>query len=170
MGLKDPRTEGSGNPGTTNVLRIGGKFPALLTLLGDALKGVLPVVIARLFHVEGLYLALVAFAAFLGHLYPIFFKFKGGKGVATFLGTMFALSLPIGLCIGITWLIVALLFRFASLAAIIAVLIAPLYAIIFKEYYYIVPIIVMALLVVWRHHSNIKKLRFGTESKIKLSK
>lgn len=170
MGLPDPRTQGSGNPGTTNVLRIGGKWAAILTLLGDALKGVIPVILAKLFHVEGIYLALVALAAFLGHLYPVFFKFQGGKGVATFLGTMFALSIPVGIAFVITWLIIAVLFRYSSLAAIIASIITPLYAFIFHHYDYIIPIIAMDLLIIWKHRSNIKRLRFGTESKIKLSK
>lgn len=170
MGLPDPRKEGSGNPGTTNVLRIGGKIAALLTLFGDALKGAIPVIIAHLFHVEGLLLGFVAVAAVLGHLYPIFFKFKGGKGVATFFGTMFALSLPLGIAIVVTWLIIALLFRYASLSALIATILSPVYAVIFKEYYYLAPIIVIALLIIWKHHGNIKRLRFGTESKIKLAK
>jgi glycerol-3-phosphate acyltransferase PlsY len=170
MGLPDPRTKGSGNPGTSNMLRLGGKTAALLTLLGDALKGFIPVLLAYLFKVEGLALGFVAFAAFLGHLYPIFFKFKGGKGVATFLGSMFALSIPIAIAVVITWLVVGFLFRYASLASIMATIIAPLYAIIFKEYGYIIPIIAMALLVIWRHRTNIERLRFGTESKIKLTK
>jgi len=170
MGLPDPRTKGSGNPGTTNMLRLGGRTAAILTLLGDALKGFIPVLIAYLFNVEGLALGFVAFAAFLGHLYPVFFKFQGGKGVATFLGSMFALSIPIAIAVVLTWLVIALLFRFASLAAIIATLIAPLYAIIFKEYGLIIPILAMTLLVIWRHRGNIQRLRFGTESKIKLTK
>lgn len=170
MGLPDPRTKGSGNPGASNMLRIGGKTAAILTLFGDTLKGIVPVLVARLFHVEGLALGLVAFGAFLGHLYPVFFKFQGGKGVATFLGSMFPLSIPIAIAVILTWLVVAFLFRYASLASIIATIIAPLYAIIFKEYGYIIPIIAMALLVIWRHRGNIQRLRFGTESKIKLAK
>ncbi len=170
MGLPDPREEGSGNPGTTNVLRIGGKMPALLTLFGDALKGFIPVIIARILKVEDLALGLVAISAFLGHLYPIFFRFKGGKGVATFFGTMFALSIPIGAVLVATWTVVAALFRYSSLAALIAAILAPIYAIIFKHYWYIAPIIVMTLMIIWKHRGNIKRLRFGSESKIKLSK
>lgn len=170
MGLPDPRTQGSNNPGTTNVLRIGGKWAALITLLGDALKGVIPVVLARLFHVEGIALGFVALGAFLGHLYPIFFKFQGGKGVATFFGTMFALAVPLGLALVVTWLIIALLFRYSSLAAITATILAPVYVIIFQHYHYFIPIVVIAVLILWKHKANIKRLRFGTEGKIKLSK
>ncbi len=170
MRLPDPRTTGSGNPGTTNVLRIGGKWAALLTLFGDALKGAIPVIIARLFHVDGMGLGFVALGAFLGHLYPIFFKFQGGKGVATFFGTMFALAIPLGLAVVATWLVIALLFRYSSLAAITATILAPVYVFIFQYYYYLIPVIIIALLILWKHRGNINRLRFGTESKINLSK
>ena len=117
MGLPDPRTEGSGNPGATNVLRVGGKKAAAITLFGDTLKGLLPVLIARAFTSDPLILGLVGLAAFLGHLYPVFFGFKGGKGVATMLGVLFGYSWWVGLATAATWLIVAKVFKVSSLSA-----------------------------------------------------
>jgi glycerol-3-phosphate acyltransferase PlsY len=120
MGLTDPRTTGSNNPGATNVLRIGGKVPAVITLLGDVLKGVIPVLAAKWYGLPPLGLALVTLAAFLGHLFPVFFRFQGGKGVATLIGCLLALSWPVGLCWMATWLVMALLFRSSSPALNIA--------------------------------------------------
>src|SRR5689334_17854922 len=117
MRLPDPRDQGSGNPGATNVLRFGGKKAAIITLMGDMLKGVIPVLAAKWFGFNTVGLSLVAFAAFLGHLYPIFFRFQGGKGVATAFGCFIALSWPLGLLLAATWLIIAILFRYSSLAA-----------------------------------------------------
>src|SRR3990167_5067564 len=115
MGLPDPRTEGSRNPGATNVLRIGGKKAAAITLLGDMLKGVIPVLAAKWYGLDSLGLALVTFAAFIGHLFPVFFRLEGGKGVATLLGCLLALSLPAGLCWIATWLLMAAILRYSSL-------------------------------------------------------
>ena len=119
MGLPDPRSQGSNNPGATNVLRIGGKKAAAITLFGDALKGVIPVFIAKFTASNDAALALVGMAAFLGHLYPIFFQFKGGKGVATAFGVLATISWPTGLCLLASWLLIAKVFKISSLAALI---------------------------------------------------
>lgn len=168
MHLPDPRTSGSKNPGATNILRIGGKLPALLVLLADMLKGFLPVLVARIFGISGFALGLVAFCAFLGHLYPIFFKFKGGKGVATFFGTVFALSPWAGIAIIVTWLLMAIIFRYSSLAALVASILSPVYLATFTDFGYLIPVLAMSLLILWNHRSNISRLRMGTEGKIKL--
>jgi glycerol-3-phosphate acyltransferase PlsY len=167
FGLPDPRTQNSGNPGMANVLRIGGKLPALITLLGDALKAIIPILIAKLFKVEGFSLALVGLAAFLGHLYPIFFKFKGGKGVATGFGALLVLSPSACLLAALTWLIIAVIFRYFSLAAIVAAAAAPVYLLVYSDPRYLPPMTVMMLMIIWKHRKNIKRLRSGTESKIK---
>jgi glycerol-3-phosphate acyltransferase PlsY len=167
MQLPDPRREGSCNPGATNVLRIGGKLPALITLLGDALKGMLPVLAAMWLEQSPLVLACVAFAAFIGHLFPIFFRFQGGKGVATAIGCLLALSPPTGLCWIATWLIVAILFRYSSLAALTASLLAPFYIWLFThQTVYVAAIALMSLILIYRHRSNLAKLISGQESKI----
>src|ERR1700722_7147497 len=110
MGLPDPRTQGSGNPGATNVLRIGGKKAAIITLVGDVLKGVIPVLAAKFYGFDTLSLSFITFAAFIGHLYPVFFKFEGGKGVATSFGCLIALAWPIGLSLMLTWILMAVIF------------------------------------------------------------
>lgn len=165
MGLPDPRTLGSNNPGATNVLRIGGKKAAAITLIGDMLKGVIPVLIAMLFTQEVLTLALVAVAAFLGHLYPIFFGFKGGKGVATAFGAIIVVSWPVGVAMLLTWLLVAYGMKISSLSALIAAALAPFY---FWWLEGSIILIIMgtfiSILLIWRHRSNIKKLIEGTES------
>lgn len=167
MGLPDPRTQGSRNPGATNVLRIGGKKAAIITLLGDTLKGVLPILVARWYGFDATGLALVAFAAFLGHLFPIFFRFDGGKGVATALGCLFGLAWPVGLTWLGTWLLIAGIFRYSSLAAITASLLAPLYMWLFTgNLIYVGTIALMSVILIIRHASNIKKLWRGEESKI----
>lgn len=166
MGLPDPRKEGSKNPGATNVLRIGGKKAAIIALIGDTLKGVIPVLIAKWYGLNNLGLALVAFAAFLGHLYPIFFHFKGGKGVATAFGCLIALDVKIGLAIGTTWLIMAFLFRYSSLAAITAAIFAPFYAWYFTNWIFTITIAIISALLIIRHLSNIQNLLAGKESKI----
>jgi len=127
MGLPDPRTQGSNNPGATNVLRVGGKKAAAFTLLGDAIKGVIPVLIAQWMEAPSHILALVALAAFLGHLYPVFFGFRGGKGVATAFGVLIALSWPVGLAVLGTWLLLTKLFKISSLSALIAAVLLPFY-------------------------------------------
>jgi glycerol-3-phosphate acyltransferase PlsY len=168
MGLPDPRTEGSNNPGATNVLRIGGKKAAAVTLLGDSLKGFLPVLIANLLQVSPLILAAVALAAFLGHLYPIFFRFQGGKGVATALGVQFGLGWQIGGAIGLVWLIVAKLFNLSSLAALVSMALAPLVVWFFwPEPELIIMQVLVTLLLFWRHRENIRRLVLGEEGKIK---
>jgi len=164
--LPDPRNQGSGNPGATNVLRFGGKKAAIATLIGDVLKGVIPVLIARWLHVSDTTLALVAFAAFVGHLYPIFFRFQGGKGVATAFGCMIALSWPVGLLLAATWLITAIVFRYSSLAALVTAILAPFYTFYFTNAIFTVMVIAMSLLLLYRHRKNIRNLMTGQESKI----
>lgn len=167
MGLPDPRTEGSRNPGATNVLRIAGKKAATVTLLGDMLKGVIPVLAAKWVGLDTTGLALVAFAAFMGHLFPVFFRFEGGKGVATALGCLLALSWPVGLCWMGTWFVVALIFRYASLSSLIASLLAPAYIWYFTDNLtYVITVALMSIILIIRHRSNIEKLLAGKESKI----
>ncbi len=171
FGLADPRTYGSGNPGATNVLRSGKKAAAALTLLGDAAKGWLAVWLAQKFapHDENflMLVAGVALAVFLGHLFPIFLRFKGGKGVATALGVLLALSGWLGLTTLATWLLVALVFRLSSLSALVAAVGAPIYAMLLG-----LPLQwgltsgIMSLLLIWRHKSNIQNLLAGKESRI----
>ncbi len=167
MRLPDPRTQGSRNPGATNVLRIGGKKAAAMTLLGDTLKGVLPVLIAQGYGLNSTGLAFVAFATFIGHLFPLFFRFEGGKGVATFIGCLLALSWPVALAWMATWLLLALIFRYSSLSSLTASLLTPFY------FYYLTgnPIFtasfaLMGLILLYRHRSNVAKLLAGQESRI----
>jgi acyl phosphate:glycerol-3-phosphate acyltransferase len=173
MGLPDPYTHGSKNPGATNVLRTGNKLAAVLTLFGDAAKGWVAVTIARavlgdpISSDNNLMLGLVAIAVFLGHLYPIFYRFKGGKGVATAAGILFAISWVLGLATLGTWLIVAFFMRYSSLAALSAAAFAPLY---FTFLFGLQPmglaILVMSLLLIYRHRSNIRNLMNGTETRL----
>lgn len=167
MELPDPRTQGSGNPGATNVLRLGGKKAALITLVLDILKGVLAVLIARWLTVSPDILASVVFAVFLGHLFPIFFAFQGGKGVATAFGAFLVLSWPVALTALVIWLTVALLFRYSSAASLMAAALTPLAMFWFTtEWIYILINFLMSLLLIWRHRSNIRNLIAGTEIKI----
>lgn len=167
MGLPDPRGEGSRNPGATNVLRFGGRKAAAITLAGDFLKGVLPVLLARLAGVEETGLALTALAAFLGHLYPVFFGFEGGKGVATAFGAILGLSWPVALAALATWLTMAFVVRISSLSALTAAVLAPLFGWWFGlPPAYDAAILTMVVLLVWRHRSNIRQLLAGTEDKI----
>ena len=171
MGLNDPRTYGSGNPGATNVLRSGNKAAAVLTLLLDALKGFVPVLLVKLYGAQfGLdegTLALVAMAAFLGHLWPVFFRFKGGKGVATAAGVLFGLNPWLGLATLATWIIIAAFTRYSSLAALVSAVFAPFYQVlIWGGGPIAVAVFVMGALLVWRHRANIQKLLNGTESKL----
>ena len=171
MGLNDPRTYGSGNPGATNVLRSGNRAAAVLTLLLDALKGFVPVLLVKLYGAQfGLdegTLALVALAAFLGHLWPVFFRFKGGKGVATAAGVLLGLNPWLGLATLATWIIIAVFTRYSSLAALVAALFAPFYQVlIWGGGPIAVAVFVMGALLVWRHRANIQKLLNGTESKL----
>jgi len=168
MKLPDPREHGSGNPGATNVLRVGGKKAAAITLLGDMLKGLLPVLAARWLDMPLLILGLSGFAAFIGHLYPIFFNFKGGKGVATMLGVMFGLHWAVGLATALTWLVMARVFKISSLAALVATLMAPFYVllIIGNDRALIIIVGFMTLILFWRHRSNIRNLLSGKEGRI----
>jgi glycerol-3-phosphate acyltransferase PlsY len=168
LGLPDPRTEGSNNPGATNVLRIGGRKAAALTLAGDSLKGFLPMVAAHWLDVSAGAFAAAALAAFLGHLYPVFFGFKGGKGVATALGIQFGLGWQIGVAVGATWLLMAFVVNISSASALVAMAIAPIAV----WYFWPAPELVAMQVVVtailfWRHRSNIRNLLAGTEGRIK---
>jgi len=167
MGLEDPRLSGSKNPGATNVLRNAGKKAAIITLIGDMFKGVLPVLIAIYLGVDYNVLALVAFAAFIGHLYPVFLKFKGGKGVATALGVYLALDWKIGLSVIGIWLLMTAIFRTSSLSALVASFCAPfLIWQISSSQPLIMMSIVLTLMLFWRHRSNIQNLLSGAEEKI----
>jgi acyl phosphate:glycerol-3-phosphate acyltransferase len=171
MGIADPRTYGSGNPGATNVLRSGNKTAAILTLLLDAAKGFVPVFLVQQFGAPfGLHdgtLALVGLAAFLGHLWPVFFHFQGGKGVATAAGVLFAFNPWLGLATLATWVIIAAFFRYSSLAALVSAVFAPFYQLlIWGGGPLAVAITVISLLLLWRHSANIQKLLQGTESKL----
>lgn len=176
MGLHDPRTYGSGNPGATNVLRSGSKPAAIATLLLDALKGWLPVMLVQWFgQPYGLgdgTLAAVGLAAFLGHLYPVFFRFQGGKGVATALGVLLGISGWLGLATVLTWVIVAFFFRYSSLASLVSAVFAPVYYVLcggilwYTEAPVTAAIVAMGLLLIWRHRENIQRLVAGKESRL----
>jgi len=176
MGLSDPRSYGSKNPGATNVLRSGSKPAAIATLLLDALKGWLPVVLVKWFGADyGLgdgTVAAVGLAAFLGHLYPVFFRFKGGKGVATAAGVLLGVSWVLGLATLATWVIIAFFSRYSSLASLVSAVFSPLYYLFGdREAWYVdkailVAMFVMSALLVYRHRENISKLLKGTESKL----
>jgi glycerol-3-phosphate acyltransferase PlsY len=167
LGLPDPRTQGSGNPGATNVLRIGGKKAAAATLFLDMLKGLLPVLLARALDAPLEIQAAVAFAAFLGHLYPVFFRFQGGKGVATAFGAIAALSWPVGVGFALAWLGVAGATRFASLASLMAAALAPVLAFLLTgSALHTVVLALIGALIAWRHRDNIHRLRAGTEGRI----
>jgi glycerol-3-phosphate acyltransferase PlsY len=177
MGLSDPRTFGSKNPGATNVLRSGSKPAALVTLLLDGLKGFLPVfLVGHYGEAYGLQegtVAMVAIAAFLGHLYPLYFKFKGGKGVATFIGVVFGIHWLLGVLTGLTWIIVAVFFRYSSLASLVSAAFAPAFYLLmdhaapwYADARIASALFVMALLLAWRHKENISRLVAGKESKL----
>lgn len=167
MGLPDPRTRGSNNPGATNVLRIGGKKAAGITLFGDSLKGLIPMLVGHLLGVGPAVLAATGLAAFLGHLFPIFFGFRGGKGVATALGVQFGLYWPIGLAVAALWLFVAKVLKFSSLAALISMALAPAIVWLFwPERVLIGMQLVITGMLFWRHRSNIRNLVAGAEDRI----
>jgi len=168
LGLPDPRTQGSGNPGTTNVMRIGGKSAAILTLVGDILKGLIPVLLGRLLGIEGFWLGLIAVAAVVGHIFPVFFQFKGGKGVATVFGALLAMAPAMAVISAITWLLVLVFSRYSSLAAIVTVLFAPIYMLLFGDFAYFIPMLIMSAILIWRHWDNIQRLKAGTENKVNL--
>ena len=169
--LADPRTFGSGNPGATNVLRTGNKLAAALTLLGDCVKGVVPVALAVYFDEQltlgNAGIALVSFAVFAGHVWPLFFRFKGGKGVATALGVLLGLNPILGFATLLTWIVIAYAFRYSSLAALISALFAPFYyTLLFGLNPIGFAVVVMSALLIWRHRGNIGNLIAGKESKI----
>lgn len=164
--LQDPRCSGSKNPGATNVLRLSGKKAGIYTLLGDVAKGLLPVLVAKLLGLSGLSLAFVGLAAFLGHLFPVFFGFVGGKGVATALGVLLGLSPVIALLALVGFAVVFAAYRYVSLASLSGMLIALLLTLLIQVNYFL-PIAIMAALVVWRHWPNIERLKAGTENKTK---
>lgn len=167
MGLPDPRSGGSGNPGATNVLRLGGKKAALITLTGDLLKGLIPTGAATLLGRPETLVATVALAAFLGHLYPLYFGFKGGKGVATALGALFGLNPLLGGLVVLSWVVMALLSRISSASALTAFLLAPLYLYWLSGNSAVALILaLMSLLIFWRHRKNIRNLLAGTEPRI----
>jgi acyl phosphate:glycerol-3-phosphate acyltransferase len=176
MGLNDPRTYGSKNPGATNVLRSGSRAAAIVTLLLDAAKGWLPVLLLRRYGppygLEEGSLALAGLAAFLGHLYPVYFRFQGGKGVATALGVLFGLDWILGLATALTWVIIAFFFRYSSLASLVAAVFAPVYYIFGNglawnmEGPILLSISLMSLLLIYRHAENISRLVRGTESRL----
>jgi glycerol-3-phosphate acyltransferase PlsY len=171
FGLSDPRTYGSKNPGATNVLRSGSKKAAIATLIGDGAKGWLAVWLAvhfgERFGVEDGGIALVAVAVFLGHLWPVFFRFVGGKGVATALGVLLGLNVWLGLATLVTWLVVAYAFRYSSLAALVAAIFAPFYyGLLFGANEILFAVIVMSALLLIRHGKNISNLLAGKESRI----
>jgi acyl phosphate:glycerol-3-phosphate acyltransferase len=176
MGLDDPRTFGSKNPGATNVLRSGSKAAAAVTLLLDAMKGFVPVVLVKVYGGryglgEGTE-ALVGLAAFLGHLYPVFFRFQGGKGVATFIGVVFGVHWLLGVATGLTWLIIAFFFRYSSLASLVSAVFAPVYYLLGGGIAWdadtpiAAALFAMALLLAWRHRANIERLVQGKESRL----
>ncbi len=165
-GLPDPRTHGSNNPGATNVYRIGGRIPAALTLLSDILKGTVPVWTGYFLKIEPVYLGVIAVAACIGHIFPLFFNFKGGKGVATAFGGMLPIGADlVGLLIA-TWLLVAFISSYSSLAAIVAAILAPVYTYFLKPIY-TVPVLMLSILIVARHRENICRLFKGTETKLR---
>jgi glycerol-3-phosphate acyltransferase PlsY len=167
IGAGDPREGGSGNPGATNVLRLAGKKAAAFTLAGDCLKGWLPVFAVTFVSSDSLLLAAVGLAAFLGHLYPLFFGFKGGKGVATALGVFAGFGWYVALAVVVSWFIVAKLFKLSSLAALVSGAFAPFYVWFFLEdQNFLIASVIISLLLTWRHRGNIQRLRAGTESKI----
>ena len=171
MGLADPRSYGSKNPGATNVLRTGNKTAAVLTLLGDAAKGLVAVLIAKALAARFGFgdgtIALVALAVFLGHLFPVFYRFEGGKGVATAAGVLLALHPLLGLGVLVSWLLIAFFFRYSSLAALVAAVFAPLwYLFLFRPDPIAAAVAIMSALLIWRHSRNIRNLISGKESRI----
>ncbi|MFM6990087.1 MAG: glycerol-3-phosphate 1-O-acyltransferase PlsY [Rhodoferax sp.] len=176
MGLNDPRSYGSKNPGATNVLRSGNKLAAVLTLVLDAFKGWLPVAVVQTwgsaYGLEAGSVALVGLAAFLGHLYPVFFRFVGGKGVATALGVVLAVNPVLGLATGVTWLLIAYFFRYSSLAALVSAVFVPVYYLMADGVFWradngiALALVIISGMLIWRHGENLSRLVKGTESKI----
>ena len=176
MGLNDPRTYGSKNPGATNVLRSGSKPAAVATLLLDAFKGLVPILLVKFYGkpygLEEGTVAMVGLAAFVGHLVPVFFKFQGGKGVATAFGVLFGVSWVLGLATGATWLIIAYFFRYSSLASLVSAVFAPVYYVFgggmawYMEKGQLLALCIMSMLLIYRHAENISRLVKGNESRL----
>ena len=167
MGLPDPRTVGSNNPGATNVLRHGGKKAAAITLLGDMLKGLVPVLLVLQFQADDLTVAIVGMCALLGHIFPLYYGFKGGKGVATFYGAILGTNWLVGVIALAIWLSVAYLFKISSLSAMVSIFFTPFILWYFSHSAELTGIVIlMALLIFWRHRSNIRSLMNGAEDKI----
>lgn len=165
FGLPDPRSSGSNNPGATNVFRLGGRIPAIIVFMFDLLKGTVMVYGAYRLGIEPFWLGVIGIAVCLGHMYPIFYGFSGGKGVATAFGCLFPLGLPVSLSLLAVWLITYRLFRFSSLAALVTVCFAPITCYWFKPEYTLA-VSMLAALIVWRHHANIARLLQGSEPKV----
>jgi glycerol-3-phosphate acyltransferase PlsY len=168
LNLPDPRESGSGNPGTTNVLRIGGKRAAALVLLADTLKGFIPVILASLFDVFGFMLTTILLVAVIGHMFPIFSKFQGGKGVATAFGGVVFLNPIVAMLTMLVWIIIIVTTRYVSLASLIAAIFAPV-LILFTQASYFIPLAILSALVFWRHLPNIQRLKMRTENQVDLS-
>ena len=167
MGIEDPRNTGSNNPGATNVLRHGGKKAAIITLIGDALKGLIPVLVAIELQATPLIIALVALFALLGHIFPLYYGFKGGKGVATYYGVILAIHWQVGLIALIIWLVIAKLLKISSLSALISIFITPFMLWLFTQSFELTTAVaIMSVLVFWRHKTNIQSLLQGSEAKI----
>lgn len=165
MGLEDPRNVGSNNPGATNVLRTGGKKAAIITLLGDMLKGLLPVLAVQQLQTDSMALAITGVSAFLGHLYPVYFRFQGGKGVATFYGVLLGINWMMGLAALAVWGLVLLLFKISALSALVSAFSSPFIAWYFgASEVLMAAVILMSVLLIWRHRSNIRKMLAGTEN------
>ncbi len=167
--LPDPRCDGSGNPGATNVLRIAGKRIAIAVLVGDMFKGVLAILLAKAVGVSGIALGMVMLSVLLGHIFPVFFGFKGGKGVATVGGALLALTPTIGSLACVVWILVLVVTRYSSLAALVAAVTAVCLAQWFAPPAYVLPIILATVILVWRHKVNIERLLDGTETKVRYS-
>jgi glycerol-3-phosphate acyltransferase PlsY len=169
--LKDPRLEGSKNPGATNVLRLSGKKYAVIVLLVDMLKGTLPVLLAHFFGVSPIILGFICLASVLGHIYPVFFNFQGGKGVATALGALLGFNPLVGVCVLFSWLLTAFISHFSSLASIIAISLAPVYTLFFSgKAGACLPLIILTGIILYQHRENFARLRNQTEPKINLKK
>ncbi|CEG58591.1 glycerol-3-phosphate 1-O-acyltransferase PlsY [Legionella fallonii] len=169
FGLPDPREEGSKNPGATNVLRLAGKQYAALVMLADLLKGTIPVLIAKVFEADAVTVSFTALAAVVGHMYPVFFEFKGGKGVATAIGALLGFYFIIGVMVAITWLLIAKFSRYSSLASITAIGLSPFYTLLLIGRQDILPpLFIMVILILFKHRNNITRLIDGVEPKIKL--
>ncbi len=167
MGIEDPRSTGSNNPGATNVLRHGGKKAAIITLIGDMLKGLIPVLIATQLQMENTVIALTALFALLGHVFPVYYGFKGGKGVATFYGTILAINWQVGLIVLLIWLLIAAILKISSLSALVSIFSTPLVLWYFSHSVELtMACAIMSMIVFWRHKQNIRSLLQGSEAKI----